>query len=247
MKTYTAQKFEVAFYEAMVKWVSEGKAGPDPRGEWEVDSTNGLNWIPSCGIPAFLSNQYRWKPTKKRTVVIDSVELVAPEVDAPEQGRVFFISDSYGTAIETHWTSTAADNIWLANGKVFLTREDAQAMADAQRKQRMGGATDGRCNMTKHTPGPWKWDGDVWNYNKKEEAPWLIDTIGSHVPILGGTIRCAKEADARLIAAAPELLETLHVIVDAFDSLPPTHEARYAHLKINTARAAIAKATGEVK
>jgi hypothetical protein len=30
------------------------------------------------------------------------------------------------------------DKQQLANGKVFLTREDAQAMADAQRKQRLG-------------------------------------------------------------------------------------------------------------
>lgn len=50
--------------------------------------------------------------------------------------------------------------------------------------------------------------------------------------------------DARLIAAAPDLLEACREIVDAFDALSPSDPARCSHLRINAARAAIAKAEG---
>lgn len=59
----------------------------------------------------------------------------------------------------------------------------------------------------KHAPAPWNWDGPVWGYDPEQEAPWLIDAEGKSV--LHGTIRCSSEADARLIAAAPELLAAL--------------------------------------
>ena len=98
--------------------------------------------------------------------------------------------------------------------------------------------------MSKHTPGPWKWDGDVWNYDKKEEAPWLIDTMGSPVPILGGTIRCAKEADARLIAAAPELLDALRAMIAWVNAESGTYPCGYTGALVASA---IAKATGETK
>jgi len=62
---------------------------------------------------------------------------------------------------------------------------------------------------TQHTPGPWKWDGNPCDYDPDQEAPWLVDSNDSFPPILGGTIKCQSQADARLIAAAPELLEAI--------------------------------------
>lgn len=64
--------------------------------------------------------------------------------------------------------------------------------------------------MSRHTAGPWEWDGTPWQYDSDNEAPWLMqspwDGINSK-RILGGSIYCESEADARLIAKAPELLE----------------------------------------
>ena len=47
-----------------------------------------------------------------------------------------------------------------------------------------------------------------------------------------------QEADARLIAAAPELLRVAELVVDWLDEEPGAHKL------YDTARAAIAKATG---
>jgi hypothetical protein len=63
-----------------------------------------------------------------------------------------------------------------------------------------------------HTPGPWEWDGTVWQYDSEQESPWLVQAPWRNTAsktILGGSIRCQSEADARLIAKAPEMLEAL--------------------------------------
>ena len=52
------------------------------------------------------------------------------------------------------------------------------------------------------TQGPWKWDGDVCNYNPREEAPWIIAGQLDEIAVLTGEIRCAKKADADFIVAA---------------------------------------------
>lgn len=63
-----------------------------------------------------------------------------------------------------------------------------------------------------HTPGPWEWDGPVWNYDPENEAPWLIPSNDDTKAVMTGTINC-DEANARLIAAAPDLLEALQGVV----------------------------------
>lgn len=94
-----------------------------------------------------------------------------------------------------------------------------------------------------HTPGPWKWDGNVCDYDPEQEAPWLVLDPDSSTtdPILRGEIHCGNPANARLIAAAPELLKALqamltHMGMDEDEWNKPTFDQ---------ARAAIAKATGE--
>ena len=100
---------------------------------------------------------------------------------------------------------------------------------------------------TKHTPGPWE-IGDI-------EDGWVeIDSRISNIHHLGlakvvwkmeddeKTPRC--EANARLIAAAPEMLEALEFFVERFS--PVEHELIFSKRHaLQKARAAIAKATGE--
>ena len=94
--------------------------------------------------------------------------------------------------------------------------------------------------MNNHTQGPWTVDGAVATEN--------LDVLGE-----GGRVAMLDcddidadtlEANARLIAAAPELLTALQDIVDAyqnhFDAMPVAWQTYD-----NIARAAITKATGD--
>lgn len=93
--------------------------------------------------------------------------------------------------------------------------------------------------MSKHTPGPWIWDNnfnglygagpdnEVLSY-AGYEGMWLTDSP-------------SREANARLIASAPDLLEALSEVVEFWDSIVPTDCINEMPIK---ARAAIAKASG---
>lgn len=89
---------------------------------------------------------------------------------------------------------------------------------------------------TKHTPGPWHVGDLDKNYQRI--------VCGEHIEIATcwhhcvGSIEREMEANARLIAAAPDLLEACRYIVEA-------GETGDEMLAIENARAAIAKATGE--
>lgn len=84
---------------------------------------------------------------------------------------------------------------------------------------------------TKHTPGPWK-----VSYTKISVITAENGAVIAKVNKIDGLVNL--QANARLIAAAPELLEALIECLDCEFSV--TDRAA-----INKARAAIAKATGE--
>lgn len=90
-----------------------------------------------------------------------------------------------------------------------------------------------------HTPGPWEWDGNVCDYDPENEAPWLVqapwDSKESQ-SILIGSIKCKSKANAKLIAAAPELLAALRDCIAALGGVNSDNVPE-------TARKAIAKAT----
>lgn len=101
-----------------------------------------------------------------------------------------------------------------------------------------------------HTPGPWKWDGNVCDYDPEQEAPWLVLDPDSSTtdPILRGEIHCGNPANARLIAAAPDLLEALRgLLADVQEYQTINHLGGENNHRQVFARAAIAKATGEQK
>lgn len=85
----------------------------------------------------------------------------------------------------------------------------------------------------KHTPGPWR-------YQEESDAYTHIVRAGENFFVcqLPQSTRGRAEADARLIAAAPDLLRVAELLVSWLD------EDEGAHKLCDTARAAIAKATG---
>jgi len=80
-----------------------------------------------------------------------------------------------------------------------------------------------------HTPGPWRAKGHCIE-TEEYSFNWVASVQTSNVP--------EWEANARLIAAAPELLEALQAVVAL-----PGFEPAEPYGKI--VRAAIAKATGQ--
>jgi hypothetical protein len=90
---------------------------------------------------------------------------------------------------------------------------------------------------TKHTPGPWMYEpkgrGHVWSDCRD-------DGSGAVIAVMPETNHGTKEADARLIAAAPELLSALN---EAAELMPLGTKKRADWLR--KAGAAIAKATGQ--
>lgn len=99
--------------------------------------------------------------------------------------------------------------------------------------------------MSKHTPGPWK-DGPV--FNKDGRGIFFTDTSKPgkwQRRVDGGHCGTFDVADARLIAAAPDLLRELEHLVRLLE--PAISDGRVSVpglATLNGARAAIAKAEG---
>lgn len=83
----------------------------------------------------------------------------------------------------------------------------------------------------KHTPGEWFWRDDV-NTGEYDLSPGVLTTNLTDGTPWGDEI---DRANARLIAAAPEMLEALKLARDALG----------ANAARDTVDAAIAKATGQ--
>lgn len=83
----------------------------------------------------------------------------------------------------------------------------------------------------KHTPGPWKWD-----------QPSVFNAAGIPIAhIFNHLDPKEKEANAQLIASAPDLLEALKSVLDELPQSMYPKNLKYMQKAI----AAIAKAQGE--
>ena len=83
--------------------------------------------------------------------------------------------------------------------------------------------------MTQHTPGPWAQNGNLIEGPDGETVAYVTAY---------NTMTPRQKANTRLIAAAPDLLAALRFVLK-YEGMGAVTEA--------TVRAAIAKATGEVK
>ena len=99
-----------------------------------------------------------------------------------------------------------------------------------------------KAQTTQHTPGPWKFHlgrGASPRFHIQTSAGYQIAStpeVGSYAPESE-----QRDANARLIAAAPELLEALQTICESFKC---HHEDYDIHEGYQRAKAAIAKAGG---
>lgn len=106
----------------------------------------------------------------------------------------------------------------------------------------------------KHTPGPWVADLETYPIMVRSQSEtWpLVDELGNEEGRTGVFIANTgdNKANARLIAAAPDLLEALDNLARYADTcelfLKETHPGKAAALRerVSSARAVIAKATG---
>ncbi len=96
---------------------------------------------------------------------------------------------------------------------------------------------------SKHTPGPWKVgsmsNGDFYKRN-------IAGADGYHVAIASSRDDSEVDANALLIAAAPDLLEALKMLLIYTKACEGVLNCTPAG-QIGIAEAAIAKATGETK
>ena len=106
--------------------------------------------------------------------------------------------------------------------------------------------------ITKHTPGPWKTfqtDIAIGVESDRSDVAWIYHPTHG----LLYTARSVEEdrANARLIAASPDLLESLRtttkMLQEWIDNQPPYDDALRDREALAKAKAAIAKATGVVK
>lgn len=105
---------------------------------------------------------------------------------------------------------------------------------------------------TQHTPGPWK---RMFTFNVINAGGRLVASCAGHQSTVNAmAVEAENEANARLIAAAPELLAALKRIVGELEAALPAinamcvmeavHGREYSGptIDINAAKVAIAKA-----
>ena len=97
---------------------------------------------------------------------------------------------------------------------------------------------------TQHTPGPWHVSNDMYGVGNLLVAGV---TASNAEPIANCGIGKTGKANARLIAAAPDLLALLQRIAEGDVMAGDFNHAETVHEYQKLARAAIAKATGEAK
>lgn len=97
--------------------------------------------------------------------------------------------------------------------------------------------------MSKNTPGPWKIEKRTTR-GEFVTTTHIVSKDGDHIAEVGP---CNIEANARLVAAAPELLEILEWITHCASIKGPAGTTAYVigDKYIETARSVVAKTKGE--
>jgi len=100
-----------------------------------------------------------------------------------------------------------------------------------------------------HTPGPWEVrrhaNGGITIFSSRQAGSLpIIDVIGDNLPGLRWCGGRDADANARLIAAAPELLEACRAMLEAYAPHTDWSRPDTLHSAVKSAGEAIAKAEG---
>jgi hypothetical protein len=101
-----------------------------------------------------------------------------------------------------------------------------------------------RPTMTKHTPGPWAVDGRADHHLLVGAPGRRLRQVVAEVPLVVGGLADPTpeaEANARLIAAAPDLLAACRDVLEFLDNGTPLHPGSLLHQEVE---AAVARAEG---
>lgn len=95
--------------------------------------------------------------------------------------------------------------------------------------------------MSEHTPGPWR-AGYIDEQDRRERMIVRAEAVDGHpyVAICPNPLAGSHEANARLIAAAPDLLAACELMLSS-----PKYGNAPSEAAVEAARAAIARARGE--
>lgn len=112
-------------------------------------------------------------------------------------------------------------------------------------------SSDSIAETSAFTPGPWaqshrKQPDGMWSTDVYDQKGETIATLAWHVVPIKGGIATDREANARLIAAAPDLYEALKSLIPILEAVRYTVGLRGNQLeRMEAGRAALAKARGE--
>ena len=102
--------------------------------------------------------------------------------------------------------------------------------------------------MTEFTPGPWKYStGSVYKAESVDADGYPTSAIEHMDRENPDTFGAERDANARLIAAAPDLLEALQELVAEVENNEALNHHAFETTGFNMAFAAIAKAEGSLK
>lgn len=96
--------------------------------------------------------------------------------------------------------------------------------------------------MSGHTPGPWSYrQADRISHGRAIRGAMVLRVKKGGTTVVADLTGPDSDANARLMAAAPELLDALR---EAYAAMEPMHHEPVVSEALDAARAAIAKAGG---
>lgn len=123
----------MTFKEALIAHLQGQKVEvrTEPSYAW-MDFGYGVSHVTVREINEFSKSpfEYRLAP---RTILVNGVEVPAPEKEAPGTGIPYFVPSITTENLYTKitWDGGRADNLWLDRGLVYLDKESAIARAKA--------------------------------------------------------------------------------------------------------------------